>query len=97
MSRFALEALESRAIVPEGMTRDPMMCCLHDFERAQVVIGLMEAEHRPLIERRFPEFASRVKYWHVADIEFIPPPVALAMIDDHVHELTLGLQLQAAR
>jgi protein-tyrosine phosphatase len=91
MSRFAREALEALAIVPEGGMRAPMPCVLADFHDADLVIALKEAEHRPLIERRFPEVARNVTYWHVDDIEFAPPSTALAMIDSHVRELIATL------
>jgi protein-tyrosine phosphatase len=92
MSRFAHDALDAKGIAPEGATRDPRPCSLADFEKAQPVIALKEAEHRPLIERRFREVASRVTYWHVDDIEFAHPSIALAMIDDHVCELISTLK-----
>ncbi|HEY0938753.1 MAG TPA: hypothetical protein VGE08_01540 [Steroidobacter sp.] len=91
MSRFALEALQAQAIVPDGATRAPMPCVLTDFHAARLVIALKEAEHRPLIERRFPEFATKVTYWNVDDIEFAPPSIALAMIDIQVRELIAAL------
>jgi protein-tyrosine phosphatase len=87
MSRFTREALETKGIVAEGGLRDPRPCSLADFDSAQIVIALKEAEHRPLIERRFPEIASRVMYWHVDDIDFAPSSIALPMIDHLVHEL----------
>src|SRR5690348_9462452 len=65
ISRFALEALQAQAIDPEGAARAPRPCTLVDFETVDLVIGLKRAEHRPLIETRFPEEASRVVYWHV--------------------------------
>lgn len=87
MSRFALEALQAQSIEPDGKMRAPMPCVLADFHAAHLVIALKEAEHRPLIEQRFPEIAGSVTYWHVNDIEFAPPSVALPMIDAHVREL----------
>ena len=51
-------------------------------------------EHR-LIERRFPLFANRIVYWHIDDIEFMQPSIALAMIDDQVRRLLLSLGSQA--
>ncbi|MBA7472944.1 hypothetical protein ES707_08276 [subsurface metagenome] len=91
MSRFALEALQAQAIVPDGLTRAPMPCVLADFHDAHLVIALKEAEHRPLIEQRFPEIANSVTYWHVDDIEFAPPSIALPMIDAHVRDLIAAL------
>jgi protein-tyrosine phosphatase len=52
MSRFTLEALKARKIAPEGAARY--------FDHADLIIALKEAEHRPLIEQRFPEVESRV-------------------------------------
>jgi protein-tyrosine phosphatase len=97
MSRFALEALDAKAIVPEGGTGNPRPCSLLDFDAAQLVIALNEAEHRPLIERRFPEVAHGVTYWHVDDVELMRPSIALAMIDDHVRELISMLRVANVR
>jgi low molecular weight protein-tyrosine phosphatase len=91
MSRFALDALEAQAIVPDGEARAPMPCTLTDFREAHLVIALKDADHRPLIERRFPEVAGNVTYWNVDDVEFAPPSVALSMIDRHVRELIARL------
>jgi protein-tyrosine phosphatase len=92
MSLFAHEALAAKGITPEGGLRNPRSCSLTDFNEAQLVIALKEAEHRPLIELRFPEAANRVIYWHVDDVGFVHPLIALGMIDDHVHELISTLQ-----
>ncbi len=92
ISRFALDALQEKEIVPEGAARYPQPCVLADFRQAQLVIALKEAEHRPLIEQRFPEVADRVTYWHVDDIEFAQPVDALAMIDNRVAKLILELR-----
>jgi protein-tyrosine phosphatase len=92
MSRFTREALEAQGIVAEGALRDPRPCSPADFDQAEIVIALKEAEHRPLIERRFPEVASRVLYWHVDDIDFALPSTALPMIDRLVRELIATLK-----
>jgi protein-tyrosine phosphatase len=92
ISLFALEALRVKAIKPNGAGREPQPCTLADFDQADLVIGLKEAEHRPLIERRFPEVAGRVTYWDVDDVAFAYPSIALAMIDTHVHELIATLR-----
>jgi protein-tyrosine phosphatase len=91
MSRFTLKALQAKAIEPEGIERAPRPCDLVDFDQAQLVIALKEAEHRPMIERRFPAVASRVSYWHVDDIDFVDPAIALALIENHVRELIATL------
>ena len=92
MSRLTLKALHAKAIQAEGAERVPRLCALVDFDDAQLVIALKEAEHRPMIERRFPQVAHRVSYWHVDDIEFADPSIALALIDNHVRELISALK-----
>jgi protein-tyrosine phosphatase len=94
MSRYALEALHAKAIIPLGAARFPLSCSLSDLAGAQLVIALKEAEHRPMLERRFPGALDKVEYWHVDDIEFAKPADALARIDGHVGELTKALQAQ---
>jgi len=91
MSRFAREALDAKGIFPKN-GRDPQPCCLCDLERAQLVIALNDAEHRPMIERRFPDIAVKVAYWQVEDIEFAPPSVALSIVDDQVGDLISSLK-----
>jgi protein-tyrosine phosphatase len=97
MSHFALEALREKTIVPEGAARYPRPCSVADFDQARLVVALKEAEHRPVIEERFPEAANRVIYWHVDDIGFAHPSIALPMIDDQVDQLISTLRLLAAR
>ena len=97
MSRFALKVLFDKSIDPEGSLRDPRPCVLRDFDEAQLVIGLKEAEHRPLIERRFPEVARKVTYWHVDDIDVADPSIALSLIDDCVRSLISTLRRQPDR
>lgn len=96
VSQFALDALGAKKIVPKSAMRQPQSCSFADFREADLVIALKEAEHRPIIERRFPAFAHRVKYWHVDDIDFSHPSIALPMIDDHVRTLVAALKQSPA-
>ena len=91
MSRFALDALGARTIAPDGALRFPIPCSPADFDQASLIIGLKDAEHRPMVEQRFPQVATRIEYWHVDDIEFAPPAIALAMIDREIEVLILRL------
>jgi protein-tyrosine phosphatase len=43
------------------------------------------------MERRFPTIADRVIYWHIDDIDFAHPSVALPMIATHIKELIAEL------
>jgi protein-tyrosine phosphatase len=81
-----------RFISPEGAEQLPRLCALVDFDDAEIVIALKEVEHRPIIEQRFPEVADRVRYWHVRDIEFVDPSIALPLTEGRVRELVSTLE-----
>lgn len=65
----------------------PASCTLSDLESAKLVVALKEAEHRPLLTQRFGGWEDRVTYWHVDDVDFASPVVALREIDRHVDDL----------
>ncbi len=73
ISQFALDRLAAKGIDAKGALRAPRPCILTDFDKAQLVIGLKESEHRPLIETRFPKVAGRLIYWHIDDVDVAHP------------------------
>ncbi|QJW98950.1 arsenate-mycothiol transferase ArsC [Frigoriglobus tundricola] len=58
-----------------------------DLTRADLIVALKEAEHRPLLTERHPGWAERTHFWHVHDVDFAVPDVALPQIEDAVLEL----------
>ncbi|MGY4625981.1 arsenate-mycothiol transferase ArsC [Bradyrhizobium sp. USDA 4486] len=92
ISPYTLEALQAKGIAPGGATRHPELCTQDDFARAGLVVALKDAEHRPMIERRFAAVAHRVEYWDVDDIEYLDAPTALGKIDELVGQLIGSLQ-----
>ncbi len=72
--------------------RHPRDATVPDFEAAQLIVALKEAEHRPLMETRFPAWAQRVEYWRVHDLDFAPASEALPQVKRHVEELFARLQ-----
>jgi protein-tyrosine phosphatase len=92
MSPYALNALQAKGIAPADAVRGPALCTVDDFGEAALVVALKDAEHRPMIERRFAAVAHRVDYWNVDDIEFLDPPTALGKIDELVERLIRSLQ-----
>ncbi|MBW7970674.1 low molecular weight phosphatase family protein [Bradyrhizobium sp. BR 10289] len=95
ISRHALEALEARGIAPASAARHPVLCTPDDFAQAELVVALKDAEHRPMVERRFASLAHRVQYWDVDDIEYLDPAIALGKIDEQIGRLIAALQLRS--
>jgi predicted translation initiation factor SUI1 len=83
MAAEALEALEARGIrAGEAGARFPLPATQLDFQIADRVVALKLAEHKPLLQERFPDWAERVEWWHVDDA-----PEALALIEREVMSL----------
>jgi protein-tyrosine phosphatase len=76
--------------------RYPIDAARHDFGAAHRIVALKEAEHRPLMERRFPEWAEQVEYWRVHDLDCALPTEALPQVKRHVDELYARLTRPAS-
>lgn len=94
ISPFAVLALARRGLAARGASRLPRSCAIADLEAADCIVALDEAEHRPLMQERFPQWDRRTEYWQIADVSFVPPSVALAAIDDNIDALLLRLRRQ---
>lgn len=66
ISPFVLHALNELAIMPRGAKRLAQQCTAADLTNADFVVALKEAEHRPLIRERFPEWEHLPHYWERA-------------------------------
>jgi low molecular weight protein-tyrosine phosphatase len=92
MSRFALEALQLKAVLPRWCDTIPTAMLVGRLRQGATRHCLKESEHRPMFEQRFPELGDRIIYWEVDDVEFAPPTEALTMIDDLAEKLILTLR-----
>lgn len=77
--------------LPEPL-RDPRDAAESDFAAARLIVALKEAEHRPLMQSRFPTWAEQVEYWHVHDLDCALPAEALPQVRRHVDDLVARLR-----
>ncbi|MCE9562165.1 MAG: low molecular weight phosphatase family protein [Planctomycetes bacterium] len=91
MSRSTAARLTALGIPQDEYLRLPARVSESDLAAAQLVIALKEAEHRPLVVERHPVWVEKVVFWHVHDIDFATPDVALPQIEKQVLELIAGL------
>ena len=87
ISSLVLWGLATRGLSAKGANRPPQQCVFQDLESANYIVALNEAEHRPLISERFPDWESRIRYWEIGDVELVQPNKALALIDVQVDAL----------
>src|SRR5260370_9910812 len=66
MAVSAIKTLEARGL--RGIAdpaRLPAQVAVDDFEIADWIVALKEAEHLPLLRERFPAWAEKVEFWQV--------------------------------
>jgi protein-tyrosine phosphatase len=85
ISRHAVEGLAERGLAAE--VRMPRQVTEEDLRGAAKVVALKEAEHRGPMERLFPEWAARIDYWHVHDLDAARPADALGELERLVRGL----------
>jgi protein-tyrosine phosphatase len=94
MSSHALAALRDRGIAPAGSMRLPIACTGADFEHADLVVAMKEAEHRQLVLDKFSGWEQRVIYWHIHDLDAGSADQAIEAISRLVLELIRELKPQ---
>lgn len=77
LSPHTHQALTALGVSLEPALRDPLSAHPEDFAQAQWIIALSRIEHEPMVEHRFPAYASRVEYWEVGDLPLASPAVAV--------------------
>jgi protein-tyrosine phosphatase len=91
LSRHAVAGLQARGIAVPEPRRSPRVVEAHDFDAFDRVIAVKEEEHRPLMLERFPQWAQRIDYWHIHDLDCSEPEIALVELENQVRGLVARL------
>ena len=91
MSLHALTRLRLQEIEPPKPLRLPLDVMADDLAAAELTIAVNEVEHRRLMRARFPQWAERVRYWTVHDLDVTDADTALAAIEEAVQALLAEL------
>jgi protein-tyrosine phosphatase len=62
--------------------------------KAHKAIALKRDEHYEMMQLSHPEWADRIDYWTVHDIDFLDPKHALPQIEAQVHRLVEEFKLR---
>jgi protein-tyrosine phosphatase len=84
-------AFRKRGIPREDTGPTRMALADRDLLEASRIVALKREEHYPLMLRQFPEWADRIAYWTVHDVDLSEPDEALAQIEELVQKLLAGL------
>ena len=83
MAVSAIEALKAMGIrADDAITRMPAPVTTDDLETAERIVALKHAEHLPLLQERFPAWATKAEFWHIDDT-----PEVLGLIEQEVNGL----------
>jgi protein-tyrosine phosphatase len=91
ISTATLRWLEARGIALPEPIRYPLAVTEADLQAARLVVAVKEAEHRPYLEKHFPNWVERVEFWHVHDLDVATSEEALPELAARVEALSLRL------
>ncbi|MEM9479959.1 MAG: low molecular weight phosphatase family protein [Verrucomicrobiota bacterium] len=97
ISPFTEQALIDRAIPRDCTALEPRALQEPDLVNASLVVALKQTEHLPMMLSDFPDWAARINYWAVHDLDVESPEVALPQIEELVHELIGNLRAGCAQ
>ena len=94
VSVHVLNALAARGIEVNGRVRFPTQLQEADLARADLVIAMKEAEHRAYLEHNYPQWADKIEYWTVHDVDAAPADETLPEIERELHALIQRLSIR---
>jgi protein-tyrosine phosphatase len=83
--------------VPFDGERLPIQLSQFDLETADLVVAVKKAEHYAMMVDQFPEWADRIDYWHVDDLDCAAADEALPLCDECVGALVRTLLAEQER
>ncbi|GEM_PF-70209 len=89
LSPIALRLLKEHGYNPHRAEEVPQVLDQNKLGNELRLIALSEREHRPLVEKEWPELAERIEYWEVGDIGVDVPESAYRKIHQGIQALLL--------
>lgn len=87
MSKNTIAALIHSGIPHEDHLRMPLVATDADFADADHVVAVKQAEHLPLMQRKFPAWVECVEFWQVHDMDCCGPEETIPHLDREVNQL----------
>ena len=91
ISPFTLAALRQRGVAMPDPLPLPRDATADELCAATLVVALKDAEHRPMVAARFPDWVDRIRYWDVDDVPDARPEDSLDRIETLVKALVVEL------
>lgn len=78
ISQHTIAGLAERQLPLSEPIRFPIQLSQDDLETADLVIALKKAEHHAMMVEQFPDWAERIEYWQIDDLDCALPDETLA-------------------
>jgi len=96
ISLHTLDAIERNGVPDDCFQKKPVALEREDLENSEIVVALKRSEHYPMMQQKFPDWADRIRYWDVHDLDVWRPNQTLPAIEIQVGLLIAELtQLQS--
>jgi len=96
ISFHTLDALERNGVPDPCFQKKPIALTLEDLESADLVVAMKRSEHVPMMQKQFPEWVNRIRYWDVHDLDVWKPNQTLPAIEIQVGLLIAELKQLAS-
>jgi protein-tyrosine phosphatase len=87
MSPIAIDFLRRRRVRARNNLRPPLSVTHLDFQVSRVVVALDEAQHRPIVEQDWRQYAEWVSYWQGGVLDERPPADTFQRLDGRLERL----------
>lgn len=87
ISRYTIDRLKEQGIPHDPDPRFPLAVSEVDLAAADRIVAVKEAEHRPLVARKFPAWTDRIEYWNVHDLDCSTPDDAFPHLEQALYQL----------
>ena len=90
ISIYAVDRLTKLGVAMDG-SRLPVQLSRSDLDTADLVIAMKRKEHHAMMQGLFPDWADRIEYWHVDDMDCGRPEESLPLCQVYVERLVRRL------
>lgn len=90
ISEFAAYRLIAKGLLFDWK-RFPIQLSQADLENADLVVALKKAEHHSMMLKQFPDWAEKIQYWHIDDLDCATADEALPICEECVDFLVKSL------
>lgn len=84
ISPYTKQAIKEHEIPETDYQPFPVALEIPDLKGADLVIALLRTEHHPMMTKKFPAWADKIRYWDVQDLDVWEPSETLPAIQIQV-------------